>query len=211
VDHAGPELQEQVPEWPHRPEEHPLFIVNAPRTGTSPASRTSSELEGDRNGRTYASTRPLRAAETVPWARTSCAGSSSRSRSSSGSRSSAFHRPVLAPGSLRGSTAGAVPVAGTDQPSGSAEARRHELGLTNRSIRRSWNGQPVPGRYLTWLSGAVHGDFGFSVKSHRPVIEEILTRIPPTHRRSWAPRSADRPLRGHPVRGHSLPCASTPS
>ncbi len=50
------------------------------------------------------------------------------------------------------------------------EERRHELGLD----------QPVPIRYVRWLAGAVQGDFGYSLNSHRPVSEEIGKRIPPT-------------------------------
>jgi peptide/nickel transport system permease protein len=50
------------------------------------------------------------------------------------------------------------------------EERRHELGLD----------QPVPVRYLLWLSGAVQGDLGYSIQSHRPIAEEIAKRIPPT-------------------------------
>ena len=49
-------------------------------------------------------------------------------------------------------------------------ARRAELGLD----------QPLPVRYVLWLGGAVRGDFGYSIKSHRPVVEEIAKRIPPT-------------------------------
>ena len=37
---------------------------------------------------------------------------------------------------------------------------RHELGLD----------QPLPVRYLVWLSGALQGDFGYSIQSHRTVI-----------------------------------------
>jgi peptide/nickel transport system permease protein len=50
------------------------------------------------------------------------------------------------------------------------QQRRHELGLD----------QPVPVRYVVWLAGAVHGDFGYSIQSHRPIAEEIGKRIPPT-------------------------------
>ena len=50
------------------------------------------------------------------------------------------------------------------------EERRRELGLD----------QPVPIRYLVWLGGAVTGDFGYSIQSHRPISEEIAKRIPPT-------------------------------
>jgi peptide/nickel transport system permease protein len=50
------------------------------------------------------------------------------------------------------------------------EQRRHELGLD----------QPVPVRYLVWLAGAVRGDLGYSVQSHRPIAEELGKRLPPT-------------------------------
>lgn len=50
------------------------------------------------------------------------------------------------------------------------EERRRELGLD----------QPPPIRYLVWLGGAVTGDLGYSIQSHRPIAEEISKRIPPT-------------------------------
>ncbi len=50
------------------------------------------------------------------------------------------------------------------------QERRHELGLD----------QPVPVRYVIWLSGALQGDLGYSIQSHRPIAEEIAKRIPPT-------------------------------
>lgn len=50
------------------------------------------------------------------------------------------------------------------------ERRRKELGLD----------QPPPVRYAIWLGGAIQGDFGYSIQSHRPVAEEIAKRIPPT-------------------------------
>jgi peptide/nickel transport system permease protein len=50
------------------------------------------------------------------------------------------------------------------------QERRHELGLD----------QPIPVRYVFWLGGAVRGDFGYSIQSHRPIAEEISKRIPPT-------------------------------
>ena len=50
------------------------------------------------------------------------------------------------------------------------EERRHELGLD----------QPVPVRYVVWLAGAIQGDLGYSIQSHRPIAEEIVKRIPPT-------------------------------
>jgi peptide/nickel transport system permease protein len=50
------------------------------------------------------------------------------------------------------------------------QQRRHELGLD----------QPVPVRYAVWLAGAVRGELGYSIQSHRPIAEEIGKRIPPT-------------------------------
>jgi peptide/nickel transport system permease protein len=50
------------------------------------------------------------------------------------------------------------------------QERRHELGLD----------QPVPVRYVVWLAGAIQGDLGYSIQSHRPIAEEIAKRIPPT-------------------------------
>jgi peptide/nickel transport system permease protein len=50
------------------------------------------------------------------------------------------------------------------------EERRHALGLD----------QPIPVRYVVWLGGAVQGDLGYSIQSHRSVSEEIAKRIPPT-------------------------------
>ena len=38
----------------------------------------------------------------------------------------------------------------------------------------------MPVRYLLWLPGAVQGDLGYSIQSHRPIAEEIAKRIPPT-------------------------------
>jgi peptide/nickel transport system permease protein len=50
------------------------------------------------------------------------------------------------------------------------DKRRHELGLD----------QPIPVRYVVWLQGAITGDFGYSIQSHRPIAEEIGKRIPVT-------------------------------
>ncbi len=44
---------------------------------------------------------------------------------------------------------------------------RHELGLD----------QPVPVQYGMWLGRAVRGDFGDSIKTRRPVADEILPRL----------------------------------
>lgn len=48
--------------------------------------------------------------------------------------------------------------------------RRRELGLD----------QPIPVRYVVWLGGAIQGEFGYSIQSHRPIADEIIKRIPPT-------------------------------
>lgn len=48
--------------------------------------------------------------------------------------------------------------------------RRHALGLD----------QPIPVRYVVWLGGALSGDFGYSIQSHRSIAHEIPQRIPPT-------------------------------
>ena len=40
--------------------------------------------------------------------------------------------------------------------------------------------QPIPQQYLAWLGGALHGDFGTSLKSGRPVSEILGEAIPRT-------------------------------
>src|SRR5579871_1099325 len=40
--------------------------------------------------------------------------------------------------------------------------------------------QPVPVRYLAWLSAMLHGDFGTSYASHEPVGSLIEERLPNT-------------------------------
>ena len=49
-------------------------------------------------------------------------------------------------------------------------AMRHELGID----------QPLPIRYVLWLAGALQGDFGYSISSHRTIVFEVSKRIPPT-------------------------------
>ena len=49
-------------------------------------------------------------------------------------------------------------------------ALRHELGL-DRSI---------PFQYISWISRAVRGDLGRSIRTHQPVLQAILQRLPPT-------------------------------
>ena len=59
-------------------------------------------------------------------------------------------------------------------------ARRHELGLDQPVIPWVVDGTLVPGRYVSWLGGALTLNFGYSIQSHRPIAEEIAKRIPPT-------------------------------
>lgn len=40
--------------------------------------------------------------------------------------------------------------------------------------------EPLPIRYLQWLSGAVRGDFGMSLVDHQSVMTTILSVLPPT-------------------------------
>ena len=40
--------------------------------------------------------------------------------------------------------------------------------------------QPIPRQYLAWLGGALHGDFGTSLKSGRPVSDILAEAIPRT-------------------------------
>jgi peptide/nickel transport system permease protein len=47
---------------------------------------------------------------------------------------------------------------------------RHNLGLD----------QPIPVRYIVWLGGVVHGDFGYSIVSGRPIVDEVIPRLGPS-------------------------------
>lgn len=49
-------------------------------------------------------------------------------------------------------------------------ALRHELGLD----------RPLPEQYLTWISHAVGGDLGRSVRTNQPVVQAIVERLPAT-------------------------------
>jgi peptide/nickel transport system permease protein len=49
-------------------------------------------------------------------------------------------------------------------------AQRHALGLD----------QPLPVRYLHWLGGVLHGNFGYSTATGQPILQEVLPRIGPT-------------------------------
>lgn len=50
------------------------------------------------------------------------------------------------------------------------ERIRHSLGLD----------KPLVTQYLLWLKNILHGDLGYSLIYHRPVLEMILERIPAT-------------------------------
>jgi peptide/nickel transport system permease protein len=47
---------------------------------------------------------------------------------------------------------------------------RHQLGLD----------QPLPVQYVLWLSRVLQGDFGRSIRTHQPVSEAIVERLPAT-------------------------------
>jgi peptide/nickel transport system permease protein len=49
-------------------------------------------------------------------------------------------------------------------------ALRHELGLD----------RPLPEQYLTWVSHAIRGDLGHSIRTNEPVSQAILERLPAT-------------------------------
>jgi len=52
-------------------------------------------------------------------------------------------------------------------PREAVEAKRAELHL----------GDPLPVQYLSWVAGALHGDFGRSFRSYTPVTDLYLSRI----------------------------------
>ncbi len=52
---------------------------------------------------------------------------------------------------------------------------------TLAQIRRSLGlDQPLPVQYVAWLSRAVQGDFGRSIRTRQPVLEAIVERLPAT-------------------------------
>ncbi len=40
--------------------------------------------------------------------------------------------------------------------------------------------EPIPVQYMRWLKGALQGDLGFSLLNHRPVVTQIVERLPAT-------------------------------
>lgn len=62
-------------------------------------------------------------------------------------------------------------IVGEDRPSAEIIAQiRADLGLD----------QPLPVQYWNWLSRAVQGDFGYSYRSRRPVMQVVAERLPLT-------------------------------
>ncbi|EWG11520.1 MULTISPECIES: nickel ABC transporter permease [Bacillaceae] len=64
----------------------------------------------------------------------------------------------------------AVLVAGEGATDEQVEAIRHDLGLD----------QPLAVQYLSYVGDVVKGDFGESIRTSRPVLDEILVRLPIT-------------------------------
>ena len=60
--------------------------------------------------------------------------------------------------------------AGEERDPASLEAIRHNLGLD----------QPLPVQYVAWLTHALKGDFGRSIRSHQEVSQAITERLPAT-------------------------------
>jgi ABC-type dipeptide/oligopeptide/nickel transport system permease component len=61
-------------------------------------------------------------------------------------------------------------IGGIDASEQDLEAIRHRLGLD----------QPVYVQYLKFVGNALQGDFGDSIRSHRPVTDELAHRLPET-------------------------------
>ncbi len=72
------------------------------------------------------------------------------------------------------------------------EAERHRLGFD----------QPIfPNQYLTWVGNLLQGDLGYSITSHRSIVDEIGSRIPQTLL-LMVGRPDDGDLHRHPDRRH---------
>lgn len=59
---------------------------------------------------------------------------------------------------------------GERAPEAQREALRERLGLND----------PAPVRFVNWISGVVTGDLGRSIRSNRPVLDELIARMGPT-------------------------------
>src|SRR5205085_8510000 len=64
----------------------------------------------------------------------------------------------------------AVAMLGEEATPQAVAALRHEFGLD----------QPIPVQYVIWVSKVVQGNLGNSTRSHQPVLEAILERLPAT-------------------------------
>ena len=64
----------------------------------------------------------------------------------------------------------ALQVGGLDASAEDLAAIRHQMGLD----------RPVHVQYLYFVGNALRGDFGRSIRSHRPVMEELWSRLPNT-------------------------------
>ncbi|HEX9269797.1 MAG TPA: ABC transporter permease [Candidatus Limnocylindria bacterium] len=60
--------------------------------------------------------------------------------------------------------------AGEEKDPAALDALRHEFGLD----------QPMPVQYAAWLSHALRGDLGRSIRTRQPVLESIVERLPAT-------------------------------
>lgn len=61
-------------------------------------------------------------------------------------------------------------IAGADAPPETVQAIERELGLD----------RPLPEQYLRYLGRVIQGDLGTSLRSNRPVLDEVMTALPKT-------------------------------
>ncbi|MBQ6663670.1 MAG: ABC transporter permease [Firmicutes bacterium] len=48
-------------------------------------------------------------------------------------------------------------------------------------LREEWGlNDPLPTRYINWVKGAIHGDFGKSIRTKKPVVDMMKARLPVT-------------------------------
>src|SRR5260370_35178382 len=67
-------------------------------------------------------------------------------------------------------------------PGGPSSVMRFDVTAEQRAtlIRNMGLDRPVPERYVSWLSGAVRGDFGPSLLTAEPVAARVGDRLPTT-------------------------------